>query len=523
MSRWLRAVAVTGCTAMLCTTAGLTASPALADDVPAPATSFSLAPAYGQVGETLTLTAQGTTSFPVDGTATVTFNDDVAATAVTPVSPTQLDVVVPTGARTGPVSVAAAATTYAGPTFTLQQPTVLTASVTPALLTYGHQALIAAQLMTTGTLNVPVSGATVSLEHRAADSGPWDKVGVDADKSTGGSGRVSWTVRPAHSGEYRVHFAETPEYAETSSDPMMVRVRPRLTVAPLTAAPVGALTPLTGTVRPKVSGHVILQRRHGGSWHRADRVDVHHGKFRFRISPSSYHLLHYRVVRPGDANHHEAISRVLDIQGVHQQLVYGNAGADVRALQKRLRALHYDVGPRSSYYGWDILHAVTAFQKAQGFYRNGRADLSVWERLAFPKRPHLKYRHISGTSVEVNLKKQILMIGKNGHVWRILDTSTAGGYTYTDSAGQQATAITPTGRFTIRYKINHLVKDKLGTLWRPSYFDTVGDAIHGEGNSNAGGDVPAYPASHGCVRITDNAVNRYYNDFAIGVPVWIYH
>ena len=108
-------------------------------------------------------------------------------------------------------------------------------------------------------------------------------------------------------------------------------------------------------------------------------------------------------------------------------------------------------------------------------------------------------------------------------MWPILDTSTAGGYTYTDSAGQQATAITPTGHFTIQYKIDHLVKDMLGTLWRPSYFDSSGDAIHGEGDTNSGYDVPPYPASHGCVRITDSAVDRYYDTFAIGVPVWIYH
>jgi lipoprotein-anchoring transpeptidase ErfK/SrfK len=126
-------------------------------------------------------------------------------------------------------------------------------------------------------------------------------------------------------------------------------------------------------------------------------------------------------------------------------------------------------------------------------------------------------------AVEVNLTSQILMIAKYGKVWRILDTSTAGGYTYTDSAGFAATAITPTGRFTIRYKVDHLVTDKLGSLWRPSYFDYSGDAIHGEGDGNSGGDVPPYAASHGCVRITDLAVNRYYDLFAVGTPVWIYH
>lgn len=521
MSRWLRAAAVTGCTALLCATAGLSASPAAADD--APVTSFTLAPAFGQAGQTLTLTAQGTTTFPTDGSAGVTFNDDVTATSIQAVSPTVLDVVVPTNASTGPVAVVAGTTTYDGPTFTLQQSTAWTATLTPALLTFGHKAVVGAKLETTGTLTLPVSGAVATLQHRLGDSGAWHRAPGAADEMTSDDGTVSWKVQPASNGEYRVHFAETPEYGAAVSDPLEMRVRPQITVQPVTAAPVGSNTRIAGSVHPHVSGRVVLERLQGSSWHHIGSTQAHHGKFGFEIDPSTYSLLHYRVLRPGDATHHVALSRVLTIQAVHRVLVYGSSGADVLALQKRLRALHYDVGSKSSYYGWDMIHAVTAFEKVQGFARNGDAGPDVWARLAYPKRPRLKYRSVHGTSVEVNLTKQILMIAKNGHVWRILDTSTAGGYTYTDSAGLQATAITPTGHFVIQYKIDHLVKDKLGTLWRPSYFDSSGDAIHGEGDSNYGGDVPPYAASHGCVRITDLAVNRYYNVFAIGVPVWIYH
>ncbi|HVY09582.1 MAG TPA: peptidoglycan-binding protein [Mycobacteriales bacterium] len=523
MYRWLRAAAVTGCTALWCTAAGLTASPALADDAPAAAPSFTLAPAFGQVGETVTLTAQGATTFPTDGTATVTFNDDVAATAVTPVSTSELSVVVPTGASTGPVSVVAETTTYDGPTFTLQQPVAMVATLTPSVLSYGGKAVVSATLQTTGALTLPIAGQSATLERRANASDTWQQAADTDVKSTASDGRVSWTLHPASNADYRVHFAETPQYAEATSEPLSVSVKPRITVRPVTTAPVGEVTKITGTVHPHVSGRVVLEKLRHGSWHRADRTQVHHGRFSFGIDPSNYNLLHYRVTRPTDGRHHLASSRVLRIQAVHQLLVYGNRGADVSALQKRLRTLHYDVGPKSSFYGWDMVHAVTAFQKAQGFFRTGRADRKVWKHLAAPKRPQLRHRHVRGTSVEVDLTRQILMIGRNGHVWRILDTSTAGGYVYTDSAGEQATAITPIGHFVIQYKIDHLVKDRLGTLWRPSYFDTSGDAIHGEGNSNAGYDVPAHPASHGCVRITNLAVDRYYNTFAVGVPVWIYH
>jgi hypothetical protein len=204
-------------------------------------------------------------------------------------------------------------------------------------------------------------------------------------------------------------------------------------------------------------------------------------------------------------------------------LRYGSSGAEVRALQRRLRILDYDVGPPSSTYGWDMVHAVTAFEKVQGITRDGVAGPQTWRRLGNPKVPHLEHADPSApVAVEVNLTKQILMIAKHGVVWRILDTSTAGGYTYTDSAGLAATAITPTGYFTIQYKIDHLVTDKLGSLWRPSYFNYSGDAIHGEGDTNSGSNVPPYAASHGCVRITDLAVDRYYDLLAVGTPVWIY-
>jgi hypothetical protein len=530
MSRWLRASAVAGCTALLYVSAGLAASPAFADTPPNPiptapaaSPSFTLAPAYGQVGQMLTITAQGATTFPTDGTASVTFNSDVTATTIQAVSSTQLDVVVPSGATTGPVDVVAASTTYTGPTFTLQQPTSWAASLRPSALTYGQKATVGGELSSTGPVNGPVAGVLATLQFRQSGSGRWHTAGGTAARTTSGNGQVSWQVEPSRDGQYRVTFKQTPQYAAAISSALGVAVRPQITLRPVTTAPALTPTQINGTIKPRLAGPVFLEQRTGTTWKRIQRTQVHNGGFTFTINPNAYSLLRERVERPADSTHVDAISRVLAIQVVHRLLEYGDSGADVKALEQRLRALHYDVGPPSTYYGWDMVHAVTAFQKVQGFTRTGDADTDVWARLAHPKVPHLEHTDVSGTSVEVNLTSQILMIGKNGHIWRILDTSTAGGYTYTDTAGEQATAITPTGFFRIQYKIDHLVKDKLGTLWRPSYFDSSGDAIHGEGDTNSGYDVPAYPASHGCVRITDSAVDRYYNVFAIGTPVWIYY
>jgi lipoprotein-anchoring transpeptidase ErfK/SrfK len=81
--------------------------------------------------------------------------------------------------------------------------------------------------------------------------------------------------------------------------------------------------------------------------------------------------------------------------------------------------------------------------------------------------------------------------------------------------GQTRRAITPTGNFRITRKINAWRTSKLGRLYRPAYF-YGGYAVHGSWS------VPAYPASHGCVRVTIAVMDRLYNGLPIGMPVKVY-
>jgi peptidoglycan hydrolase-like protein with peptidoglycan-binding domain len=518
MSRWLRAAAVTGCAATLWTLGGLGA-PALADD----ANSFTVTPSYGPVGETVTLTAEGATTFPTDGSASVTFNQNVPATAVDSVSPTQLTVVVPDGATSGPVDVVAADTTYAGPTFTLQQPTSWTASLTPAVITYGHKAMVSAALSTAGAVSGPVVGAASTLQSRKSSTAAWHAVSKGAYKSTSANGRVRWTVRPSRNTEYRVVFAQTPAYSGSTSTPLAMAVRPLIKVHKIATAPAGTPTHITGRIFPKHLGSLYLEKRGKGGWRGIEKATPRHGRFNFTVSPEAYSIAHYRIVRQSDSAYAAGVSRPLNIEVINRLLHYGDQGADVRTLQTRLRTLHYDVGGKSSYYGWDMVHAVTAFQKVQGFHRDGVASTRVWKALAHPKKVRLRHPNSGKFDVEVDLTKQILTIAKNGKVWRILDTSTGGGYGYTGSDGNPAVAITPTGHFSVQYKQTGWQKSKLGELYYPSYFTNTGFAIHGEGDTNAGSNVPSYPASHGCVRITNSSVLRYFfKVFTVGTPVWVY-
>jgi N-acetylmuramoyl-L-alanine amidase len=191
-------------------------------------------------------------------------------------------------------------------------------------------------------------------------------------------------------------------------------------------------------------------------------------------------------------------------------------GPDVTALQRRLRTLHYDVGAVNGSFGFDTQHAVVAFQKVQSMSRDGVVGAAVWQRLTAPRAPHLLHPLSSAAGVEVDLTHQVLYYGVDGHIRRIFDSSTGGGYTYTGSDGQSHTAITPTGHFHIVYKRDGWVSAPLGELYRPAYFNYDGYAIHGET------EVPNYPASHGCVRITVPAMDRFNAKLPVGLSVWIY-
>jgi lipoprotein-anchoring transpeptidase ErfK/SrfK len=195
-------------------------------------------------------------------------------------------------------------------------------------------------------------------------------------------------------------------------------------------------------------------------------------------------------------------------------LVIGDHGPAVTWLQKRLGVLHYWVGGITGVFADATQQAVYAFQKAANLPRDGVVGPSTYRALAHTIQPKIRSKH--GIIVEVNLKADLLVIVKNGNIKQIFNTSTGGGYTYT-SDGVTSVAITPVGRYQILREVNGLVTDSLGQLWRPKYFYS-GFAIHGDSY------VPATPVSHGCVRVSNEAINWIWdtNQMPIGTHVWVY-
>jgi hypothetical protein len=189
----------------------------------------------------------------------------------------------------------------------------------------------------------------------------------------------------------------------------------------------------------------------------------------------------------------------------HPVLRLGSRGAAVRELQKRLIALRYfDVATADGVFGPGTYHSVIAFQKVQRLARDGVVGPATWAKLARPRVPVPRHR-MSTASLEVNLARQVLYYIRGGVIRRILDTSTG-----------RAGLPTPTGRFRIYWRYsNGWQPGPLGSMYRPNYFYR-GYAVHGMTS------VPAYPASHGCVRITVPSMDRMWSSMWVGMPIAIY-
>jgi len=195
-------------------------------------------------------------------------------------------------------------------------------------------------------------------------------------------------------------------------------------------------------------------------------------------------------------------------------LSLGSKGPEVLALQQRLVALGYWLGTPDGTFGDATQQAVWAFQKAAGLGRDGVVGPLTKAALARGIEP--TPQPATGYIIEVDLETQLLMIVDNGKLLDTLNTSTGGGYDYVDKKVTYK-AITPTGHFKIFWTINGLDVDSLGALWRPRFFDG-GFAIHGDSY------VPPYPVSHGCVRVSDEAIDWIWaNNIApIGTAVWVF-
>jgi peptidoglycan hydrolase-like protein with peptidoglycan-binding domain len=178
-------------------------------------------------------------------------------------------------------------------------------------------------------------------------------------------------------------------------------------------------------------------------------------------------------------------------------LIRGDSGPKVLALQRRLKELGYWLGAPDGSFGSLTQQAVWAFQKSAGLRRDGVVGPKTLRALEAGIRPKAT---IGGNGVEIDLDRQILLVVRGGSVRTILNTSTGSGEEYTSTSGNRAIAVTPRGSYTVYRAVDGSVTNSLGQLWRPRFFHR-GIAVHGSGN------IPPWPDSHGCARLSNAAID----------------
>ncbi len=181
----------------------------------------------------------------------------------------------------------------------------------------------------------------------------------------------------------------------------------------------------------------------------------------------------------------------------------GDSGTYVKLLETRLAELKYDTGQIDGVYDEATRDAVMAFQKVEGLTRDGAVGSEVSRRLSTARTPSPRYS-AGGDRVEIDKTRQVLFLIKSGSVVRILPVSTG-----------RSGWPTPTGHYRIERKLSYWRESALGLLYMPSYF-YEGYAIHGSPS------VPAYAASHGCVRVPIWATPSLYDQLRIGMAVDLY-
>jgi peptidoglycan hydrolase-like protein with peptidoglycan-binding domain len=214
----------------------------------------------------------------------------------------------------------------------------------------------------------------------------------------------------------------------------------------------------------------------------------------------------------------DGTSRIVTGAGVEQirrVLRAGDSGPDVAAMQNRLVSLGY-WGPADGVFGSITLQQVWAFEKVQGLARDGVFGADNWTALTSAGRPQAR-NNGGGDGVEIDKSRQVLLIVRGGQVVWAFNTSTGteGPYTY---AGRTYIAHTPEGVFKVLFQFDGLQNGHLGPLFRPKYFTAAGHAFHGSPS------IPPYPASHGCSRLSNPAINFIWdtNLAPLGTPVFVY-
>ncbi len=198
----------------------------------------------------------------------------------------------------------------------------------------------------------------------------------------------------------------------------------------------------------------------------------------------------------------------------------GSKGDAVMEMERRLDLLKYDVGKVDGRFDWQSWQGVMAFQKFNRLSRTGKFDVATQTALSTATMPGGLIPNGGLPRVEVDITRQVMLYFDEYGLHRVVAISSGNNKSYCDfSKKSQKTvcgkATTPRGNFRVQRKILGDRESDLGHLYSPVYFNG-GFAVHGSPS------VPAGPASHGCVRITNYTADWFHDEVEIGTPVYLF-
>ncbi len=259
----------------------------------------------------------------------------------------------------------------------------------------------------------------------------------------------------------------------------------------------------SGRIDPYVAGEKVTLELYRGKKRLGRRTVEVKDKGRFTTTfnavkkPGSYFV---RARHAGTDKQKAANSERANFGAVRSSSGSGSNGQHVRLLQIGLRKLAY-VAPLNGRHDGATGRAVMAFRKVNGMSRTFSANTNVMRalfagrggyRLRFPK---------AGKHAEADLSRAVLVLAERGKAVRIYHTS----------PGKPST---PTVRGSFRVYRRSPGTNSHGMV-HSAYF-IRGYAVHGYNS------VPAYPASHGCLRVPIPNARSIYNWFTMGTRIDVY-
>ena len=345
----------------------------------------------------------------------------------------------------------------------------------PKVGTYGRRATF------TGRLVPALRGAPVSLF-----AGETEVRSGKADRR----GRFHFRL------PLRAPGAFTARFDSVASNQVEVPLRPRLDVALPSSRTVGQQLVVRAALQPRGSGSLRIRVWRRG---RALGERVYAGRAALRLSTRKVGNYVVRItVEPSET--YRGRTTTLHSSVLLPFLSVGSRGPSVRILERRLADLRYAIRGVNTFYSYDTYDAVLAFQKVNGMARTGRVDRTFWRRLQTAQVPRPRYAG-GGHHIEVDKSRQVLFEVDHGRVVRVVHVSTG------------ATGNTPIGRWHIYSKVP-------GTLPSGMFYSSFflrGFAIHGYPS------VPAYPASHGCVRLPMWIAPSIFASNSYGETIYVYY